>query len=150
MQAPGTHVCPCFVVLFIVKFPCTEAKFVTLYAYELSCAAYYFWPLWKSVGGLQGSWSLVLLIPPYIPCWLISITPVSQLYSVVLTLGARTRTLVPERHCPTSIWPLSPVMVGNWLALPTVLGWLHCCVAISVWDIHISPLSSRFHILQLA
>lgn len=63
--------------------------------------------------------------------------------------GAKTRTFVPEMCCPTSLWPLlqpHPVLSqciitnNSWLFSPTIHGWLH--LAISFWDIHISPLVS--------
>lgn len=74
----------------------------------------------------------------------------SCLHSTVLCLfpSARTRAFVPAECCPSSVCHSCPdtscFFSQAWL-LPTILGWLHNYLAISVWDIQISPLSSGFH-----
>lgn len=58
-----------------------------------------------------------------------------------LSPGGKSKTFVPEKCCPTSVWPLvqshlvlSHSVTANspWLLLPTVLGWCHSHPALGV------------------
>lgn len=92
MQAPGMHVYPGFVVLFIVDFPCSGAKFLTFYGNELSRASHSCRPFGKWLRAFRDfgcSWSpfkfhtcssASLL---FLSCTLLCLAP-----------GTRTRTFV--------------------------------------------------------
>lgn len=100
-------------------------------------------------GCLGWSWS------PYSPCPLLSLIPSLVLYVLCCAhlQELEQGTLFPEKCYPTSTRPPSPgascsslcmghVITNNsCLLLPTVLVWLHGHPAISVWDMHINPLS---------
>ncbi|NXL23786.1 MUSK kinase, partial [Setophaga kirtlandii] len=67
--------------------------------------------------GALGSW--VLLIPPCSPFnLLLSLIPAHLMVVLFLSPEARIRTLVSEKCCPTSVWPLSPAI--------TILGAYTC------------------------
>lgn len=107
-QDPRLHVCPGFVgCLFNNQIPHSGDKFLIFYVSQLSCAIHSSRPFWKCVRGLQGS--LAVLIHCYSPRLLLNLIPVLALYYVVLiSPQARTRTFVPGKCCPTSVWPPSP------------------------------------------
>lgn len=96
--------------------------------------------------GFRGS--LAIFILHYCPCFLLDLIPVLALCS--LCPQARTRTFLPWRCCPTSVWPPSPATCCSFLPcycqqslvfITAVLGWLlsYQCLR---YTINISPLSS--------
>lgn len=105
---------------------------------------------WRPLGGL---WCFDPLLLGWLlvnnPCPFLYLIPACALYHVCLSSGPRTKLLSQKIATLPPHGPLlqpHPV-TSHGMLLPRILGWPHSDLAIRVWDIDISPLSSGLLLL---
>lgn len=115
------------------------AKFLVFYTNELSCTVHLSRPFWNWVRGLWRSW-VALTLP-------LQSMPTSWTHSSTWAVLCCANLQFPEGgdlSQERAALPLEPHAVPcHIMSLPTVLGWLCSSLSVSVWDTHISPLTSE-------
>lgn len=83
----------------------------------------FFWILletcWRALGVFGSLDPFLLLLAAH--CRFLDLIPALVLCCVCLCPGTRTRMFIPEKCCPTLVWPASPVTLSEASSLPQVM-----------------------------